>query len=105
MKTIVIDKEYITGETRRYPVGYDGSVSGESYEVDAEGQPTHIVVGYSVSVYDDNNLEDVAFYPVQVDFTRVEVEDTGPTYWYNGKEVLGQIAADYPADKYQNNAW
>lgn len=105
MKTFTVEKEYIKGEIRRMPVYSDGTVYGESYDVDGEETPRYVVIGFNVYVYDDMNLENVEFYPVKTDFNRVMVEDEGITYAYNRDEVIEQIKADFPPETYQNHDW
>lgn len=103
--TFEVEKEYMKGETRRYPVNSDGTKSGDSYDVDSEANK--IVLGFVVNVYRGQEHIDTQFYPVR---TTVEAEpdydDTDEIVYKNNEaEVLAEIARHYPPEEYQNYNW
>lgn len=104
--TFSVEAEYMTGETRRYPVASDGTKAGEYYDVDYEEMPKKILIGYHVMVYENDILQSVKFYPVINDMNRPIIDDTGTwTFNTNSREVLEKIKTDYPPEKYQNREW
>lgn len=106
--TFTVEKEYLSGEVWRYEVNSDGTRAGDRYSVDSEDIGNKLVLGFLVQKYTKQGmLVGLEFYPVQSDMNKPPVADDTGEYVYqnNEQEVLAKIKADFPADKYQNNAW
>lgn len=106
--TFDVEKEYLKGETFRYAVASDGTKDGDWYDVSGdEEMGNKIVIGFTVNLYRGTEHINTEFYPVQSDMSKPPVADDTGEYVYqnNEQEVLAKIKADYPAGKYQNNAW
>lgn len=86
MKTFTVEKETIKSASR-YPVASDGTITNHiPWDFEYVEPQT---IGFFVQVFDGNEYEGCKFYPV----------------YENESEVLEQIKADFPPDKYQNNEW
>lgn len=97
-KFFSVEKEIMyVKDIDRFPVYSDGEKSGDNYNVDVDGYPETITIGFLVNIYgEDGFLKRCEFYPVNtnmLDFTN------------NEKEVLDKIKADFPAGEWQNNEW
>lgn len=94
MKTFRVELEYITHTPERVEVASDGEGLSEPYETD---DITVINLGYNVFIENEEGYtEDVEFYPIKTD-TQTHKDDS--------LEVLEQIKADFPPEKYQNHNW
>lgn len=93
MKYFSVNREELVGMMTTGVIYSDGEYKDLPDDVEAR----NIVMGFSVSEYDEQGMiQTVEFYPVVTDMESLED---------NSEEVLDKIKADYPAGEWQNHDW